>query len=97
MLKLFSSKAQYNLIQIFASNQNIFWAQFLLYNLLKFYLEILKLFTTSVTTVWKFQDFSVIHILREIKFGECKSSKTEFSILVKFRASKSVKMGLGQL
>ena len=27
-------------------------------------------------TVWKFQDFSVIQILREIDFGECKSSKS---------------------
>ena len=27
-------------------------------------------------TVWKFQDFSVTQILREINFGQCKSSKT---------------------
>ena len=27
------------------------------------------------STVWKFQDFSVIHILREINFGEFRSSK----------------------
>ena len=25
--------------------------------------------------MWKFQDFSVIHILREIKFGESRSPK----------------------
>ena len=29
-------------------------------------------------TVWKFQDFSVTQILREINFGECRSSKTAF-------------------
>ena len=27
-------------------------------------------------TVWKFQDFSVIQILREINFGQSRSSKT---------------------
>ena len=33
-------------------------------------------------TVWKFQDFSVIQILREIDFGEFRSSKTVvFTIL----------------
>jgi len=30
----------------------------------------------SVATVWKFQDFPVIQILREITFGESKSGKT---------------------
>ena len=35
-------------------------------------------------TVWKFQDFSVIQILREIKFGESRSSKT--AILANFGA-----------
>ena len=30
---------------------------------------------SSKYTVWKFQVFSVIQILREIKFGECKRSK----------------------
>ena len=29
-----------------------------------------------VLTAWKFQDFSVTHILREINFGESRSSKT---------------------
>ena len=29
-------------------------------------------------TVWKFQDFSVTQILREIKVGESRSSKTAF-------------------
>ena len=33
-------------------------------------------------TVWKFQDFSVDNILREITFGKCRSSKTTvFTIL----------------
>ena len=27
-------------------------------------------------TVWKFQDYSVVQILREINFGESRSSKT---------------------
>ena len=31
-----------------------------------------------VLTMWKFQDFSVIEILREINFGEYKSSKTAY-------------------
>ena len=35
-------------------------------------------------TVWKFQDLSVIQILREIKFGESRSSKT--AILANFGA-----------
>ena len=30
----------------------------------------------SVATVWKFQDFSVSQILREITFGESRSSNT---------------------
>ena len=33
--------------------------------------------TTSLT-VWKFEDFSVAQILREITFGESRSSKTVF-------------------
>ena len=34
------------------------------------------------TTVWKFQDFSVTQILREIKFEESRSAKTAvFAIL----------------
>ena len=35
--------------------------------------------TTAVClqyTVWKFQDFSVIQIIHEIKFGESRNSKT---------------------
>ena len=28
------------------------------------------------STVWKFQDFSVIQILREISFGKCRRAKT---------------------
>ena len=36
----------------------------------------------KVYTVWKFQDFSVTQILREINFGESRSSKTAvYSIL----------------
>ena len=44
----------------------------------------MKLFTInadvlrSENTVRKFQDFSVIQILREINFEECRSSKTAF-------------------
>ena len=30
------------------------------------------------SAVWKFQDYSVIQILREINFGQYKSYKTEF-------------------
>ena len=30
----------------------------------------------------EFQDFSVIQILREIKFGECRSSKTALSTIL---------------
>ena len=33
-------------------------------------------------TVWKFQDFPITQILREINFGECKNSKNAiFAIL----------------
>ena len=32
-------------------------------------------------TVWKFQDFSVIQILREINSGESKRSKNAFLLL----------------
>ena len=47
--------------------------------------------------VWKFQDFSVTQILREINFGKSKSSKTDifatlgvlnFVSFVKFRLAK---------
>ena len=38
-------------------------------------------------TVWKYQDFSVIQILREINFGESRSSKFAF-----FAISRAVKM-----
>ena len=49
------------------------------------------------STLWKFQDFSVAQILREINFGESRSSKTaifailrpaNFVHLVKFRLQK---------
>ena len=36
----------------------------------------------SQSTMWKFQDFSITQILREINFGELRSSKIEvFAIL----------------
>ena len=39
-------------------------------------------FDTESHSMWKFQDFSVDQILREINFGESKSSKTAvFAIL----------------
>ena len=37
---------------------------------------ILKLFCCSEYTVWKIYDFSASHILREIKFGQFRISKT---------------------
>ena len=36
----------------------------------------LVLTESGLLTVWKFHDFSVIQILREINFGESRSSKT---------------------
>ena len=42
-------------------------------------------------TVWKFQDFSVIQILREINFGNIRSSKT--AVFVIFGALNYVDMG----
>ena len=32
------------------------------------------------TTVWKFEDFSIIQILREINFGECRPSETAICV-----------------
>ena len=43
--------------------------------------------TTASKQVWKFQDFSVTQILREINFGESRSSKFAF-----FAISRAVKM-----
>ena len=34
------------------------------------------MFTYYVYTVWRFQDFSVTQIIREINFGESRNSKT---------------------
>ena len=61
-------------------------------------------FTRNITgehhTVWKFQDFSVIQILREINFGECTNCETgifchlkgsEFCQFDKFQPSKIAK------
>ena len=44
----------------------------------------------SLNTVWKFQDFCVIQILREINFGESRSSK--MAILAIFGALNSVNL-----
>ena len=37
--------------------------------------------SSSLLTVWKFQDFSALQILREINFRECKRSKTAFFVI----------------
>ena len=42
----------------------------------------------NLCTVWKFHDFSVTQILREINFGESKSSKT--AVFVIFWALKMI-------
>ena len=44
---------------------------------------IIKLVLTAsgLLTVWKFHDFSVIQILREINFGESRSSKTAIFVI----------------
>ena len=55
----------------------------------------------SLSTVWKFQDFSVTQILREINYGESRSSKTavfailgvlNFVNLVNFKPTKSARI-----
>ena len=46
-------------------------------------------------TVWKFGDFSVTQILREINFGESRSSKNAMPFS-NFRSSKSVKIHKNQ-
>ena len=40
-----------------------------------------SLYDRLVITMWKFQDFSVTQILREINFGEYKSAKTAIMLL----------------
>ena len=35
------------------------------------------------TAVWKFKNFSITQILREINFGDCRSSKTVFFAIIK--------------
>ena len=35
----------------------------------------------SLSTVWKFQDFSVTQILREINYGESRNSKTVIFVI----------------
>ena len=42
----------------------------------EYVIELNKTFVKEVSTVWKFQDFSVIQILRETNFGESRSSKS---------------------
>ena len=49
-------------------------------------------------TVWKFQDFSVNQILREINFGELRSSKiTIFAILGALKFVSLVKISLQKM
>jgi len=64
-----------------------------------------SIFQTLKGTLWKFQDFFVIQILREINFGESRHSKnanfailwdSEFVDLGKFRPSKSAKIHKSQ-
>ena len=43
------------------------------------------IFCTS-RTVWKFHDFSITQILREINFGEYRGSKT--AIFIQFRGTE---------
>ena len=42
----------------------------------------------SLSTVWKFQDFSVTQILREINYGESRKSKT--AVFAIFGATKVI-------
>ena len=50
----------------------------------EYVIQLNKTFVKEVSTVWKFQDFSVIQILREINFGEFRSSK--FAVCAILRA-----------
>ena len=52
----------------------------------EYVIELNKTFVKEVSTVWKFQDFSVIQILREINFGESRSFETTF--FCNFRGSE---------
>ena len=46
-------------------------------------------------TVWKFQDFPVIQILREINYGECRSCNTAvFATFWAFESSNLVNFSL---
>ena len=42
---------------------------------------------STLYTVWKFQHFSITHTLREINYGECKSSKIKKAICANWRGS----------
>ena len=44
-------------------------------------IEIIKIESPQCATVWKFQDFSITQILREINFGESSDSKTAVFII----------------
>ena len=58
----------------------------------------------SLTTVWKYEHFSVTQILREITFGECKVQEMPFLqfqgllnfLLGKFQPSENRKMHTNQ-
>ena len=48
--------------------------------------------------MWKFHDFTIAQILREINFGESRSSKTViFAILVALNSIQLIDFGLEQL
>ena len=38
---------------------------------------------SQICTVWKFQDFSITQILREIKYGDSKNAKSAISTHIK--------------
>ena len=76
-------------------------------SLTKGFLKVLKRSSKSLPrTVWKFHDFSVTQILREIKFGDSRSAKSAilthyslwimiyktFSLFGRFHTSQSTKM-----
>ena len=43
-------------------------------------------------TLWKFQDFSVTQILREINFRECEICKTKLPVFLQFRGYELFKI-----
>ena len=52
---------------------------------------VLKFSVANLPTVWKFQDFSIFQILREINFGECKRCKT--AVFCHFRGTEYLWFG----